>query len=130
MRFNKLWFPNFPLVLRLKPTPKQASRIEMPADGTEGIFKTNEIILDTVPTLTKPEIKNFLMAVYGLNVKKINSLVRMGTRRNERSEMPRQLKDFKRFYVTLHEEVYLPNVPKSLSTIRENAEKGLKNATE
>lgn len=83
-----------------------------------------------MPRLTKPEMKNFLMSVYGFNVKKINSLVRMGIRRNEKSGMPRQLKDFKRFYITLDEEIYLPNVPKSLATVRETMEKGLKNAIE
>lgn len=77
--------------------------------------------------MTKPEMKNFLMAVYGLDVKKIDSLVRMGVRRNEASEMPRQLKDFKRFYVKLNDFIELPNVPKSLSVIKS---KGLTDATD
>lgn len=85
--------------------------------GTEGKFRTSEIILETVPQLTKPEMKNFLMSVYGLNVKEIHSLVRMGRRRNMRSAMPRFDKDMKRFYVKLHDEVEIPNVPKALQIV-------------
>lgn len=58
------------------------------------------------------------MAVYGFNVKKIHSLVRMGRRRNEASNMPRHDKDFKRFYVMLHDEVELPNIPKALGVVK------------
>lgn len=68
--------------------------------------------------MTKPQMKNFLMSVYGFNVKKINSLVRMGVRRNEGTSMPRHGKDFKRFYVRLNDYVEIPNVPKSLNVVK------------
>lgn len=58
------------------------------------------------------------MAVYGLNIKGIHSLVRMGQRRNQGTSMPRHEKDIKRFYVKLHDEVELPNVPKALHVVK------------
>lgn len=58
------------------------------------------------------------MGVYGLNVKSVNSVVRMGRRRNISSTMPYHEKDFKRFYVKLHDEVELPNVPKALHLVK------------
>lgn len=68
--------------------------------------------------MTKPELKNFLMSVYGINVKRIHSLVIMGRRRNEASSMPRHGKDIKRFYVKLNDEVELPNIPKALNVVK------------
>lgn len=84
----------------------------------EGTFHTSEIVLETVQQLTKPEMKRFLTAVYGLDVKRINSLNVMGNRRNESSQMPRRDKDFKRFYVKLNQPVELPNIPKSLDIVK------------
>lgn len=86
--------------------------------GTEGTFRTSEVIFETVPQMTKPELKNFLMAVYGLNIKSIHSLVAMGRRRNESSTMPRHGKDIKRFYIKLNDEVELPNIPKARSVVK------------
>lgn len=108
--------PNFPLRLRLKPPPMVP--VAMPEQGTEGTFKTRHLVFETVPQITKLEIGEFLRNVYGIEVIKVNSLVIMGRRRNENSEMPRHGKDFKRFYVRLRSEVELPNVPRPLDKVR------------
>lgn len=51
-------------------------------------------------------------------MKSVNSVVRMGRRRNVTSNMPYHEKDFKRFYIKLHDEVELPNVPKALHRVK------------
>lgn len=90
--------------------------------GTEGTFKTTELVLETVQQLSKPQLKNFLTAVYGLDINRINVVNVMGRRRNENTIMPKQEKDYKRFYVKLNDEVELPNVPKSLEVIKKAME--------
>lgn len=85
--------------------------------GTEGVFKTNELIFETRYPLTKIEMKRFLRAVYGIDATQVHSLNVMGRRRGEMTTMPRQGKDFKRFYVKLDEIVELPNVPKAIELI-------------
>lgn len=69
--------------------------------------------------MTKIEMGEFLRNVYGIDVVRVNSLNIMGRRRNEKTAMPRQEKDFKRFYVKLSSEVELPNVPKPLHQVKE-----------
>lgn len=71
--------------------------------------------------MTKIEIGEFLRNVYGIDVVRVNSLNVMGRRRNENTSMPRQEKDFKRFYVKLRSEVELPNVPKPLHEVKKAA---------
>lgn len=71
--------------------------------------------------MTKIEIGEFLRSVYGIDVVRVNSLNVMGRRRNENTTMPRQGKDFKRFYVKLRSEVELPNVPKPLHEVKKAA---------
>lgn len=80
--------------------------------GTEGTFRTNEVIIETVKSLTKVETKRFLEAVYGVEVASVHSLNRMGKRHAEHTLQAYQKKDFKRFYVRLTTPVDLPNVPK------------------
>ena len=63
-------------------------------------------------------MKNYLTAFYGMDIKRINSLVVMGRRTNKRSIMPRQGKDYKKFYVKLNDEVELPNIPKPVDVIK------------
>eukprot|EP00177_Eucheuma_denticulatum_P001822 GFKZ01003256.1.p1 GENE.GFKZ01003256.1~~GFKZ01003256.1.p1 ORF type:complete len:137 (+),score=18.28 GFKZ01003256.1:159-569(+) len=115
----RIWMPNFPLRLRLKPPPMV--QVAMPEQGTEGTFKTKHLVFETVPQITKLEIGEFLRNVYGIEVVKVNSLVIMGRRRNEDSNMPRHGKDFKRFYVRLGSEVELPNVPRPLDKVKNAA---------
>ncbi|CAN8062596.1 unnamed protein product [Agarophyton chilense] len=117
----RFWMPNFPLVLRLKAPSRVYPHVKMPPDGTEGTFKTTEIVLETVQQLTKPEMMRFLRAVYGLDVKRIKTVNVMGHRRNEISRMPRRDKDFKRFYVKLNQAVELPNVPKAIDIVKNEA---------
>lgn len=80
--------------------------------GTEGTFKSDVLTFDTVQNLTKIEIKNFLEGVYGMNVEEVRSLNRMGRRRGMKTNMPKQGKDIKRFYVRLSSEVDIPTIPK------------------
>lgn len=69
--------------------------------------------------MTKPEMKRFLQAAYGISVEKIHSLNVAGRRRGEMTTMPRHEKDYKRFYVQLRDEVELPNVPKPLENVKQ-----------
>lgn len=89
--------------------------------GTEGVFKTRELVFETVPQMTKLEIKQFLRAAYGIDVNAVHSLVRMGRRKNELTRLPVQEKDIKRFYIKLKSEVELPNVPKPLDQVKKAA---------
>eukprot|EP00178_Gracilaria_changii_P015636 TRINITY_DN437_c0_g1_i2.p1 TRINITY_DN437_c0_g1~~TRINITY_DN437_c0_g1_i2.p1 ORF type:complete len:122 (+),score=16.60 TRINITY_DN437_c0_g1_i2:133-498(+) len=118
----RIWMPNFPLVLRLKAPKQVHPPVKMPPAGMEGSFKTTEIVLETVPQLTKPEMMRFLRTVYGLDVKRINSVNVMGHRHNDQSRMPRRDKDYKRFYVKLNHAVELPNVPKALHIVKDAAD--------
>lgn len=80
--------------------------------GTEGTFRTNEVVIETVQSLTKVETKRILEAIYGVEVDSVHSLNRMGKRRAEHTLQAYKKKDFKRFYVRLTSPVDLPNVPK------------------
>jgi ribosomal protein L23 len=68
--------------------------------------------------MTKIEARRILEAVYGVQVTGIHSLNRMGKRRNEQTRMPKQDKDFKRFFVRLSTDVELPNVPKAMDQLK------------
>jgi ribosomal protein L23 len=89
--------------------------------GSEGTFRTNEVILDTVQTMTKIETKRLLEAMYGVQVEAVHSLNRMGKRHSEHTLQAYKKKDFKRFYVKLTTPVDLPNVPKAIDRL---ADKG------
>lgn len=115
----KIWMPNFPLRLKLKAPPK--AHVEMPPVGTEGVFKTKELVFETVQQMTKIEIKQFLQAVYGIDVNRVHSVNVMGKRKGEMTSMPVQEKDFKRFYVKLKSDVELPNIPKQLDQLKTSA---------
>jgi ribosomal protein L23 len=85
--------------------------------GTEGIFRTSEVIIETVQSMTKIEMKRLLEAVYGVEVEKVHSLNVLGKRRGDHTIMARKKNDFKRFYVHLSSPVDLPNVPKSIESL-------------
>lgn len=89
--------------------------------GTEGVFRTNEVIIETVQSMTKIETKRLLEAVYGVQVDTVHALNRMGKRRAEHTVMAHKKKDFKRFYVKLSTEVDLPNVPKPIDQLAEKS---------
>lgn len=98
-----------------------SSRVgQLPLDqaGTEGTFRAQEVIIETTKHMTKIETRSILEAMYGIKVEQIHSLNRMGRRKGETSMMPKQTKDFKRFYVTLTNPVELPNVPKALELLK------------
>lgn len=92
--------------------------------GTEGVFRTNNVIIETVKSMTKIETKRLLEAVYGVEVAEVHSLIRRGKRRSEQTVQAYKKKDFKRFYVKLSTAVDLPNVPKPLEEASSSAAKG------
>jgi ribosomal protein L23 len=89
--------------------------------GTEGVFRTNEVILETVQSMTKIETKRFLEAVYGVEVESVHSLNRMGKRKSEHTLLAYKEKDFKRFYVKLTTPIDLPNTPKPIDMLDKKA---------
>lgn len=85
--------------------------------GTEGVFRTDNVIIETVQSMTKIETKRLLEAVYGVEVAEVHSLIRRGKRKSEHTVLAYKKKDFKRFYVKLSTPVDLPNVPKPLEKL-------------
>lgn len=86
--------------------------------GVEGTFKTNTLIVETPPQVTKVEARLMLSSVYGMDVDKLSSLNIMGGRQriafkpgDSRGAVKKD-KDMKRFYVKLTSPVEVPTAPK------------------
>jgi len=84
----------------------------------EGTFKTNTLIVETPPQVTKVEARLLLSSVYGMDVDKLTSLNIMGGRQriafkpgDSRGAVKKD-KDMKRFYVKLTSPVEVPTAPK------------------
>lgn len=113
-----LWCVAFPAFSNSSSVP--VAHFLIPLDfqsGTEGVFRTKEVVVETVKSMTKIETKRLLEAVYGVQVDTVHSLNRMGKRKGENTIMAQKKKDFKRFYVKLSTAVDLPNVPKQIDQL-------------
>lgn len=114
----RIWMPNVRLRLKLRPAPSEAHRVKMPEAGTEGTFRTQTLIVETPPQVTKVEAKMLLSSVYGMHIDQVSSLNMMGSRQriafkpgDSRGAIKRE-KDTKRFYIKLSSAVNVPTVPK------------------
>lgn len=105
----------------LSPIWRRMSKILTWQVGTEGTFRTQEVVLETVQSMTKIEMKRLLEAMYGVQVERVHSLNVLGKRKSEHTLMAYKKKDFKRFYVRLTTPVDLPNVPKAIDRLGKDA---------
>lgn len=114
----RIWMPNVRMRLKLRPAPSEAGRVTVPEAGTEGTFRTQTLVVETPPQLTKVEAKTLLSSVYGMHIDQVASLNMMGSRQriafkpgDSRGTIKKE-KDTKRFYVKLSSAVDVPTVPK------------------
>ncbi|GAB0491165.1 hypothetical protein MMPV_002417 [Pyropia vietnamensis] len=114
----RIWMPNVRMRLKLRPAPSDAGRVRMPEAGTEGTFRTQTLVVETPPQLTKVEAKMLLSSIYGMHIDQVASLNMMGGRQRiafkegDNRGTVKKDKDMKRFYVKLSSAVDVPTVPK------------------
>lgn len=114
----RIWMPNVRMRLKLRPAPSDAGRTRLPEAGTEGTFRTQTLVVETPPQLTKVEAKMLLSSIYGMHIDQVASLNIMGGRQRiafkqgDTRGAVKKDKDMKRFYVKLSSAVDVPTVPK------------------
>ncbi|EDQ93094.1 uncharacterized protein MONBRDRAFT_22497 [Monosiga brevicollis MX1] len=64
----------------------------------------NDLVFRVDMKMNKPEIKNYLSSIYGLEVERVNTQIVLGkTKRNRRTNHRNKRADYKLAYVTLPE---------------------------
>ena len=85
----RMWMPNMPMMM----TSARNATATQPARATFRVL----------PRMTKHEIKEYLTKIYGLPVRKVNTMNYMGKRKKvmgSRKVLYYKYKDFKKAYVT------------------------------
>ena len=78
--------------------------IKSPAITEQGtlVSEHNQVVFNVARNATKPEIKKAVEGLFGVKVKAVNTLVRMGKQRRFKGQLA-TLSDVKKAYVTLEE---------------------------
>ncbi|KAL4429911.1 hypothetical protein ABPG74_022934 [Tetrahymena malaccensis] len=79
--------------------------IEMLIHRGEKPLENNTVVLKCDPNLAKPEIKQYLTKLYGLEINKVNTVRYTGKLKNSILRKTFKTKDFKKVYAVLKTEV-------------------------
>eukprot|EP00730_Choanoeca_flexa_P011800 TRINITY_DN2812_c0_g1_i1.p1 TRINITY_DN2812_c0_g1~~TRINITY_DN2812_c0_g1_i1.p1 ORF type:complete len:163 (+),score=15.79 TRINITY_DN2812_c0_g1_i1:118-606(+) len=84
----------------LQHTPKKHQRTER---------QPNDVVFRVDMKMNKPEIKDYLQAIYGIEVKDVRTQIVLGQRKlNRRKNIVNKRSDYKLAYVSLPENQYFP----------------------
>ncbi|NAZ35835.1 50S ribosomal protein L23 [Rubellimicrobium sp. CFH 75288] len=88
----------------MSPTPAQYDIIRRPVITEKATLASENgaVVFEVAPDATKPLIKEAVEALFGVKVKKVNTLVLKGKTKRFRGR-PGERRDIKKAYVTLEE---------------------------